>query len=78
MIQGGNIHQRDIFQTVITAQAVHQSVGGIHCGDAGDAQLHSLAAQADGVALGVTALSAGREHIGYIMLISRASARYFM
>ena len=63
MIQRCNIHQRDIFQTVVAAQAVHQSVGGIHGGDAGDAQLHGLAAQADGIAFGVAALGTSGEDI---------------
>ena len=63
MIQGGNVHQRDVLQAVITAQAVDQCVGGVHGGDAGDAQLHGLAAQAHRVALGVAALGAGGEHI---------------
>ena len=32
-------------------KAVDQSIGRIHSRDTGDAQLHSLAAQADGIAL---------------------------
>ena len=61
MIQRCNIHQRDVLHAVVAAQAVDQSVGGIHSGDAGDAELHGLAAQADGIALGVAALGAGGE-----------------
>ena len=48
---------------MLAAQAVHQRSGGVHCGDAGDAQLHGFTAQADGIAPGVTALGAGGEHI---------------
>ena len=63
MIQRCNIHQRDILQVMVAAQAIDQCVGGIHSSDAGDAQLHGLAAQADRIALGVTALGTGGEHI---------------
>ena len=63
MIQRCNIHQRDVLHAVVAAQAVDQSVGGIHGGDAGDAELHGLAAQADGIAFGVAALGAGGEDI---------------
>ena len=45
MIQRCNIHQRDVLHAVVAAQAVDQSVGGIHGGDAGDAELHGLAAK---------------------------------
>ena len=63
MIQRCNIHQRDVLHAVVAAQAVDQSVGGIHGGDAGDAELHGLAAQANGIAFGVAALGAGGEDI---------------
>ena len=33
MIQGGNVHQRDVLQAVVAAQAVDQCVGGVHGGD---------------------------------------------
>ena len=53
MIQRCNIHQRDILQVMVAAQAIDQCVGGIHSSDAGDAQLHGFTAQADGIAPGV-------------------------
>ena len=48
---------------MVAAQTVDQRIGGIHGGDAGDAELHGLAAQADGIAFGVAALGAGGEDI---------------
>ena len=47
MIQRCNIHQRDTLQVMLAAQTFHQCIGGIHGGDAGDAQLHGFAAQPD-------------------------------
>ena len=43
MIQRCNIHQRDVLHAVVAAQTVDQRIGGIHGGDAGDAELHGLA-----------------------------------
>ena len=63
LIQRRNVHQRHVLQAVLAAQTVHQGVGGVHRGDAGDAQLDGLAAQPDRVPPGVAALGAGGKDI---------------
>src|SRR5699024_9344941 len=63
LIQRCNVHQRHIFQAVLAAQAIHQSIGGIHCRNAGDTQFDGLAAQPHRVTPGVAALGAGGEDI---------------
>ena len=59
----GDIDQLHLADVVVAAQGIDQHAGGVHCRNAGDGQLGSLAAELDRVTVRVAAMGAGGDDV---------------